>query len=146
MKLSRCCMIQRLGRTAGAPAGQPPHAHSVAAPRLALWGPSCICSCMAVWFVPTLPVVHLEKLQLAVLAVTERAEKGWDEWMARKSSQRNHWSYWTLTVSLSPSEPLLESPCREEYTQLWSSWFCWQRISQQGAAESKTGERSALQF
>lgn len=53
-----------------------------------------------------------------------------------KSSHGDEGSKRTLTVSLSPSEPLLEPPCRDEYTQLWSSWFCWCCIDQQGAAES----------
>lgn len=65
----------------------------------------------------------------------EEQKSRWDERTEGKPSERKRGSYWTLTVSLSPSEPLLESPCREEYTQLWSSWFCWQCSGQQGAAE-----------
>lgn len=108
-----------------------PHAHSVPALHLALPGPSCICSCTAAWLVPTLPAVHSEKLQRLL-----KEEKGRTTWPQRNSSYGNGGSYWTLTVSLSPSEPLLDSPCMEEYTQLWSSWFCWECINQQGAEEN----------
>lgn len=109
-----------------------PHAHSVPALHLALPGPSCICGCTAAWLVPTLPAVRSEKLQRLL---KKRRREG-TTWPQRNSSCGNGGSYWMLTVSLSPSEPLLDSPCMEEYTQLWSSWFCWECINQQGTEES----------
>lgn len=94
------------------------HAHLLPVLHFEFGDPSCVCSCIncsmfasdAFW----------EAAAVSAFALLKRAEREreMEHVNGQKSRSSKETSHRTLTVSLSPSEPLLELPCRDEYTQL----------------------------